>query len=88
MLVWAVNYIIYILGWSSRKALKLVKNVEYIVAIELMAACQTFDLLRPLKSTTKLENIFTKIREFVPYLETDYVFTDYIETIANYLSDG
>ena len=39
MLVWAVNYIIYILGWSSRKALKLVKNVEYIVAIELMAAC-------------------------------------------------
>lgn len=42
-------------GWAARKSLELVKNVEYILAIELMAACQALDLLRPLKTTPQLE---------------------------------
>lgn len=37
-------------GWSARKSLKVVENVEYIVAIELITACQALDLL-PRKST-------------------------------------
>jgi histidine ammonia-lyase len=27
-------------GWSARKALKVIANVEHILAIELLAACQ------------------------------------------------
>lgn len=41
-------------GWAARKAHEVVKNVEYVLAIELMAACQALDLLAPLKSTKKI----------------------------------
>ena len=53
MLAWGVNLFIIILGWSAIKALILIKNVESVIAIELMAGTQAFDLLRPLKSTSK-----------------------------------
>lgn len=36
-------------GFAARKALKVVSHVEYVVAIELLCACQAIDLLRPLK---------------------------------------
>jgi histidine ammonia-lyase len=31
-------------GWAARKALKVVENVEYVIAIELLAACQVQSL--------------------------------------------
>ena len=32
-------------GWSARKALKVIGNVENILAIELLAGCQALGLL-------------------------------------------
>jgi histidine ammonia-lyase len=53
-----------------------------------MAASQAFDLLRPLKSTPKLERLHAFVRQHVPYLEKDYVFTEYIEAIAAFIKSG
>ena len=41
-------------AYAARKALTIVINVERILAIELMAACQALDFLRPLRSTPQV----------------------------------
>ena len=42
-------------GFASRKAIQVVENVVKILAIELLAACQAMEFLRPLRSTPPLE---------------------------------
>merc|ERR1719334_1305814 len=58
-------------GFSARKALEVVENVENIIGIELMCAAQGIDLLRPLKSTKPLEELHKMVRSVVPKLEKD-----------------
>ena len=41
------------------------------MAIELLAACQAIDLLRPLKTTEPLEKVYALVREVVPFMERD-----------------
>jgi len=60
-------------GFSARKALQVVSNVEMIVAIELMCACQAIDLLRPLHTTLPLENVHKVVRKHVSTLDNDRV---------------
>lgn len=43
-------------GFAARKALQVVRNVEKVIAIELLAACQAIEFLRPLTTTTPLVN--------------------------------
>ena len=69
MLALEVYLFIIIIGWSAIKALSLIKNVEFIISIELMAGTQAFDLLRPLKSTTKIEKIYSMVRKVVPFMD-------------------
>lgn len=49
-------------GWAARKALMVVKNVEKILGIEYLAACQGIDFLRPLKTTEPLEAVHRLLR--------------------------
>ena len=58
-------------GFAARKAIYVVSNVERIIAIELMCACQGIDLLRPLKSTILLEKVHSLVRVHVKKLEDD-----------------
>ena len=88
MPAWGVNLFIIILGWSAIKALSLIKNVEFIIAIELMAGTQAFDLLRPLKSTSKIEKIYSMVRNVVPFMDKDYVFNPHIESIQRLIENG
>ena len=44
-------------GWSARKALKVVKNLENVLAIELLAACQALEFKRPHHTTEPLEAV-------------------------------
>jgi len=57
---------------GARKALKIVENVEKILAIELMAACQAIDLQKahgsPGKGTLAVHDL---VRETVPTIEED-----------------
>lgn len=53
-------------GFAARKAIELVENVERVLAIELLCACQGIDLLRPLKTTPVLERVMTLVREVSP----------------------
>jgi histidine ammonia-lyase len=75
-------------GMSARKAIQVVRNVEYVSAIELLAACQAIDFRRPLKTTPVLEAIYTLVRGVVPTMEVDRYFTDDIEAVRLLLQQG
>ncbi|UCC19256.1 MAG: histidine ammonia-lyase [Promethearchaeota archaeon] len=64
---------------SARKALKIIYNLEKILAIELLCAAQAFDFRRPLKSSQILESCHKFIREKIPHITEDTILSDYIE---------
>lgn len=49
-------------GFAARKVLQVVENVERVIAIELLAACQAIEFLRPLKTTDPLEEAYDLVR--------------------------
>lgn len=56
---------------SGRKFNQVLNNLEKILAIELMYACQGLEFRRPLKTSPVLEEVFTAVREVCPKLEDD-----------------
>jgi histidine ammonia-lyase len=57
--------------WAAIKASQVVANVRRILAVELLAAAQGFDLLRPLRSSAALEALHAAIRSRVPKWDHD-----------------
>ena len=72
---------------SGRKLSKVLDNLEYILAIELMSACQAIEFRRPLKSSGLLEFAHDHVREFVSFAEEDRIFADDIQQIKNIIAD-
>lgn len=59
---------------GGRKALQVLKNVEKILAIELICAAQSFDYHKPLKSGKIIEAVHAHIRKKISHAEEDRVF--------------
>ena len=72
---------------SARKLNKVLDNLEYILAIELLTACQAIEFRRPLKSSEILEFAHEHVRQFVSFAEEDRIFADDIEKIKNIIAD-
>jgi histidine ammonia-lyase len=72
---------------SARKANQVLDNLEYILAIELMTACQAIEFRRPLKSSAILEFAHDYVRQFVRFAEEDRIFADDIVKIKSIISD-
>ncbi len=64
---------------GGRKALRVLENVEKILAIELLTAAQAFEFRKPLKSGIILDEIHKTVRKEVSFAEIDRVFADDIE---------
>jgi histidine ammonia-lyase len=62
-------------------------NLEYILAIELLTACQAIEFRRPLKSSGLLEFAHDYVRNFVSFAEEDKIFAEDINKIKNIISD-
>ncbi len=60
-------------GNAATKLLKVIENVEYILAIELMNAAQGVDFRRPTKTSPILENLLAAFRKEVAFLKEDRV---------------
>ncbi|XP_072922017.1 histidine ammonia-lyase isoform X1 [Hemitrygon akajei] len=64
-------------GWAARKALKVIEHVEQVLSIELLAACQGIEFLRPLKTTTPLEKVYDLVRSVVrPWIKDRFMAPD------------
>ena len=74
-------------AWAARKCLMVLKNVERILSMELLAATQGVDLLRPLKTTVKLQKIRKEIRKKIPFFVEDAPFYESIEDMVKTISN-
>ena len=72
---------------SGRKLNRVLDNLEYILAIELLSACQAIEFRRPLKSSSLLEYAHDYVRTFVGFASEDRVFADDINRVAGIIKD-
>ena len=68
-------------GWAARKLLKVVENVENVLAIELLSLNQGIEFLRPLRTSEPLERVIQVVRQKVPYMPQDSVLYDKISKL-------
>ena len=72
---------------SGRKLNRVLDNLEYILAIELLSACQAIEFRRPLKSSAILEYAHDVVREKVSFAEEDRIFAEDINAINGIIGD-
>ena len=70
---------------AATKLHKIIDNLHYIAAIELMNAAQGIDFRRPGKSSPYIEKVMEAFRKEVPFVEDDVVMEDYIARTMNFL---
>lgn len=70
---------------AGTKLHKIVDNLKYIAAIELMNAAQGIDFRRPLRSSPIIEKVMKDYREKLPFVEEDVVMADYIAKTMEFL---
>ena len=75
-------------GFAARKAIKVVENVEYCLAIELLCACQGIEFLRPKKTTEPLEKVVALVRSVVPPWTQDRDVSVDTEKVVQLLRSG
>jgi histidine ammonia-lyase len=68
---------------AGLKALEVLENTKYVLAIELLCACQALDLLKPLKTSPPLEKVKSKMRKYIPFYKIDRELTPEIEKIKD-----
>jgi len=72
---------------SGRKLAQILDNLEYILAIELMSACQAIEFRRPLKSSGILEAAHEFARNFVGFASEDRIFAADIRQLHGIIRD-
>ena len=72
---------------AATKLHKIIDNLKYIAAIELMNAAQGIEFRRPLKSSPYIEHVLEEYRKVVPFVQEDVVMNDYIRRTMDFL-DG
>ena len=75
-------------GFAARKALQVVENVERVVAIELLAACQALEFHRPLKTTAPLEAVVALVRGVATKWDADRIMYVDIDAVTDLIISG
>lgn len=73
---------------GARKLNKVIDNLEYILAIELLYAAQALDFRRPRRSSEVLEACHALVREKVPFADRDRIFANDIKKLQRLISSG
>jgi histidine ammonia-lyase len=66
----------------------MIANLQRIIAIELLAACQGIDLLAPLRTGKEAQRAFDLVRSIVPTLEADRPLAPDIGAVVNLVQGG
>ncbi|MGC8864165.1 MAG: histidine ammonia-lyase [Bacteroidales bacterium] len=70
---------------AATKALRVVDNLEKILAIELFNAAQALEFRRPARTSPFLEDFVKAYRQVVPFIENDEVMYPYINRSVEFL---
>jgi len=75
---------------AATKCLRVIQNVEKVLAIELLSAAQALDFRRPAKTSPILEQLMQSFRQKISFNEADRLLHDdmveAIEFLNNYKS--
>ena len=70
---------------SATKLVRIVDNVETVLAIELFNAAQALEFRRPAKSSPVIERIFEDYRKVVPFIDNDTCMHPLIEKSIEFI---
>lgn len=70
---------------AARRAREILRNATYVVAFELLCACQAVDIRGADGMSSWTRPLYDRVREIVPYLDHDVTLTDHLEKIADFL---
>ncbi len=73
---------------AATKLRTIVRNVEYIIAIELLAAAEALEYRAPLQPGQGVKRAYEIIRSHVPRLTTDRSLSSDIEQVAKLIREG
>jgi histidine ammonia-lyase len=66
---------------SARKAMSIIDNTTYVLAMELLTSLQAIDFLKPNKLSQKTKKVYDFIRKEIPFIENDQIMYEYIHKI-------
>lgn len=73
---------------AARRTRDIVKNASYVLAFELICACQAADIRGVEQLSTATRRLYDTVRGKVPFRDHDEPLTDHIETVAAMFSSG
>lgn len=74
--------------FAARRLQAMIHNVSHILGIELLAAAQGIEFLRPLKSSPPLEAVHALLRQTCPAMPQDRYLAPDIEHATRLVADG
>lgn len=74
--------------FAARRLQPMIANVSHILGIELLAAAQGIEFLRPLSSSPTLEALHALLRQHCPAMPTDHYLAPDIEAATALVCDG
>lgn len=75
-------------GWAARKLIKVIDNLQNILAIELLSNLHALAFLKPHKSTEPLEKVIALARNSTVVRETDYNISPDIKALYELIGSG
>ncbi|MFJ5777064.1 phenylalanine aminomutase (D-beta-phenylalanine forming) [Streptomyces sp. NPDC093094] len=72
---------------AARRAREVLVNASYVVAFELLCACQAADIRGADRLAPATRRLYERTRRIVPFLDRDETITDYVEALAAHLLD-
>jgi histidine ammonia-lyase len=73
---------------AALKADRVLELARYVLAVELLCACQAIDLLAPLFTSAPLAAVHAAVRRVVPPLTDDRPPSPDLETVSRLIADG
>jgi histidine ammonia-lyase len=73
---------------AAHKAARVVANTRRILAVELIAACQGLEFVRPLETSPALMAAYRRLRERVRPYDSDRFLSPDIEAVAELVMHG
>jgi histidine ammonia-lyase len=71
---------------AATKCLRVLENVEKVLAIELLSAAQAIEFRRPLKTSEPLEKIISAFRKVVRFNDADRILADDIQNTISFIN--
>jgi histidine ammonia-lyase len=75
-------------AWAGRKLLQVIDNLEHILALEYLAACQAIDFHEGLKAGKGAMAAYSLLREHIPFVNEDRPLAPFITHARQLISTG